>query len=227
QQPSQANWLSDGTEMLINGEGPGGSKVYSFVPLSGVHTKKRPRRRFDEIERLYVCNWGDCEKSYGTLNHLNAHVTMQKHGPKRHPSEFKELRKAWRKQKKAEEEAAKQAALQQQQQQQHHHHQQQQQQQQHHHHQQHHQQQQQQQQVTHNQLQMCEPLLTNMHPHAVHGHLPVHVHAAHAPHPLAMPTITHHQPLQLPLPAAHPNQLPPHSLHNSQMSSQHHHPMGF
>ncbi|KAF8970741.1 hypothetical protein BGZ46_010408 [Entomortierella lignicola] len=87
-----------------------GSKVYSFVPLSGVNSKKRPRRRFDEIERLYVCNWGDCEKAYGTLNHLNAHVNMQKHGPKRLPAEFKELRKAWRKHKRAEEEAAKQAA---------------------------------------------------------------------------------------------------------------------
>ncbi len=37
---------------------------------------------------------------YGTLNHLNAHVTMQKHGPKRVPTEFKELRKIWRKQKR-------------------------------------------------------------------------------------------------------------------------------
>ncbi|OAQ30710.1 hypothetical protein K457DRAFT_48722, partial [Linnemannia elongata AG-77] len=79
------------------------NKIYSFVPISGVNSKKRPRRRFDEIERLYVCNWADCEKSYGTLNHLNAHVTMQKHGPKRNPAEFKELRKAWRRQKKAEE----------------------------------------------------------------------------------------------------------------------------
>ncbi|KAI8603509.1 hypothetical protein EDD21DRAFT_394844 [Dissophora ornata] len=89
----------------------GGAKTYSFVPLSGVNTKKRPRRRFDEIERLYVCSWSDCEKAYGTLNHLNAHVNMQKHGSKRHPSEFKELRKAWRRQKKAEEEAAKQGLL--------------------------------------------------------------------------------------------------------------------
>lgn len=80
--PSQlgtTGWISDG-------EGSQNGKTYSFVPLSGVNTKKRPRRRFDEIERNYVCNWGDCEKAYGTLNHLNAHVSMQKHGPKRHPS---------------------------------------------------------------------------------------------------------------------------------------------
>jgi hypothetical protein len=57
-----------------------------FVALGGPTPKKRPRRRFDEIERLYVCGHAGCEKSYGTLNHLNAHVAMQKHGEKRLPS---------------------------------------------------------------------------------------------------------------------------------------------
>ncbi|KAI7868859.1 hypothetical protein BDF14DRAFT_1684499, partial [Spinellus fusiger] len=75
-------------------------KVYSFVEIPGIHQKKRPRRRYDEIERLYHCNWAGCTKSYGTLNHLNAHVSMQKHGNKRYPTEFKEMRKEWRKQKK-------------------------------------------------------------------------------------------------------------------------------
>ncbi|KAF9347208.1 hypothetical protein BGX34_003314 [Mortierella sp. NVP85] len=135
-----------------------GSKVYSFVPLSGVNSKKRPRRRFDEIERLYVCNWGDCEKAYGTLNHLNAHVSMQKHGPKRLPAEFKELRKAWRKHKRAEEEAAKQAAA-------------------------FHQQQQSQQA----QLQppLCDPVLAHMHP--VHHPLAMHAMTHHQPHQLPHP----------------------------------------
>lgn len=80
-----STWSQDG-EMASTDGSVNGSKVYSFVPLSGVNSKKRPRRRFDEIERLYVCNWSDCEKSYGTLNHLNAHVNMQKHGPKRLPA---------------------------------------------------------------------------------------------------------------------------------------------
>ncbi|KAF9047134.1 hypothetical protein BDZ89DRAFT_890121, partial [Hymenopellis radicata] len=79
------------------------SKRYSFVALPGNAVKKRPRRRYDEIERLYQCSWPDCNKAYGTLNHLNAHVTMQKHGPKRNPNEFKELRKQWRKAKKESE----------------------------------------------------------------------------------------------------------------------------
>lgn len=61
-------------------------KNYSFIALPGNAVKKRPRRRYDEIERLYQCSWPECTKSYGTLNHLNAHVTMQKHGPKRSPA---------------------------------------------------------------------------------------------------------------------------------------------
>ncbi|KAI9281437.1 hypothetical protein BC943DRAFT_282467 [Umbelopsis sp. AD052] len=75
-------------------------KVFSFVSLPGINQPKRPRRRYDEIERLYHCNWQGCNKSYGTLNHLNAHVSMQRHGPKRQPTEFKELRKQWRRSKK-------------------------------------------------------------------------------------------------------------------------------
>ncbi|KAG2187192.1 hypothetical protein INT44_004864 [Umbelopsis vinacea] len=85
------------------------NKVYSFVAIPGTNQKKRPRRRYDEIERLYHCNWQGCSKAYGTLNHLNAHVSMQKHGPKRSPAEFKEMRKEWRRQKK-EREAARKAA---------------------------------------------------------------------------------------------------------------------
>lgn len=96
----------------------GGGKVFSYMPSNGDdssstagsqshHTsggpRKRPRRRYDEIERLYTCSWPGCQKSYGTLNHLNAHVAMQKHGPKRSPGEFKEMRKAWRKGKREEE----------------------------------------------------------------------------------------------------------------------------
>ncbi|CAG8442093.1 11711_t:CDS:2, partial [Scutellospora calospora] len=93
---------NDAISQANNGERP--QKVYSFVALPGINTKKRPRRRYDEIERHYACNYSGCTKSYGTLNHLNAHVQMQKHGPKRHPSEFKELRKQWRRQKREEEE---------------------------------------------------------------------------------------------------------------------------
>ncbi|KXG54140.1 Zinc finger, C2H2 [Penicillium griseofulvum] len=79
------------------------SKVYSFVPIPGAQQHKRPRRRYEEIERMYKCGWNGCEKAYGTLNHLNAHVTMQSHGAKRTPEEFKEIRKEWKARKKEEE----------------------------------------------------------------------------------------------------------------------------
>ncbi|KAG1746600.1 uncharacterized protein EDB91DRAFT_1236043 [Suillus paluster] len=95
-----------GTGTSTSSNAPGSRrKQYSFVALPGNAVKKRPRRRYDEIERLYQCSWPSCTKAYGTLNHLNAHVTMQKHGVKRSPNEFKELRKQWRKSKKEEADA--------------------------------------------------------------------------------------------------------------------------
>ncbi|KAL4931333.1 putative C2H2 transcription factor (Con7) [Aspergillus undulatus] len=83
--------------------GPRPGQVYSFVPIPGAQQHKRPRRRYEEIERMYKCGWNGCEKAYGTLNHLNAHVTMQSHGAKRTPEEFKEIRKEWKARKKEEE----------------------------------------------------------------------------------------------------------------------------
>ncbi|KIV85963.1 hypothetical protein, variant [Exophiala sideris] len=82
-------------------------QVYSFVPIPGAQQHKRPRRRYEEIERMYKCGWNGCEKAYGTLNHLNAHVTMQSHGTKRTPEEFKEIRKEWKARKKEEDNARK------------------------------------------------------------------------------------------------------------------------
>lgn len=61
------------------------SAKYNFVTQPPQHTK-RPRRRYDEIERMYNCDYPGCTKSYGTLNHLNSHKTMQKHGPKATPA---------------------------------------------------------------------------------------------------------------------------------------------
>lgn len=45
---------------------------------------------------MYKCGYQGCEKAYGTLNHLNAHVTMQSHGPKRTPegTSFVKLRRS-------------------------------------------------------------------------------------------------------------------------------------
>jgi Sec-independent protein translocase protein TatA len=85
------------------GPAKGKLKQFSFVNIPGVSNKKRPRRKYDDVERHYECNFSGCTKSYGTLNHLNAHVTMQKHGPKRLASEFKDLRKQLKKTKQDKE----------------------------------------------------------------------------------------------------------------------------
>lgn len=90
QRPPGVSAIESNCELCLhtNSEKQGGhpmSTVYSFVPIPGTHQQKRPRRRFEEIERMYKCGWNGCEKAYGTLNHLNAHVTMQAHGHKRTP----------------------------------------------------------------------------------------------------------------------------------------------
>ncbi|OBA17415.1 uncharacterized protein OGAPODRAFT_6914 [Ogataea polymorpha] len=63
---------------------------------------KRKRRKAHEVVRLYKCNHESCQKAYGTLNHLNSHIVLQKHGQKRSPSEFKELREELKRKRKLE-----------------------------------------------------------------------------------------------------------------------------
>ncbi|KIJ32554.1 hypothetical protein M422DRAFT_52792 [Sphaerobolus stellatus SS14] len=55
-------------------------------------SRKRTRRKYEEIKRLYACTWPDCTKVYGTLNHLNAHIGTRKHGPKKKKNEFEAIR---------------------------------------------------------------------------------------------------------------------------------------
>jgi hypothetical protein len=103
--PYPTSGVNTPTSAAPSGARPGQhplSQVYSFVPIPGAQQHKRPRRRYEEIERMYKCGWNGCEKAYGTLNHLNAHVTMQSHGQKRTPEEFKEIRKEWKARKKEE-----------------------------------------------------------------------------------------------------------------------------
>jgi hypothetical protein len=82
---------------------------------------KRPRRRAEDVERLYICNWEGCDKAYGALNHLNTHVRNAEHGPRREPKgtyfvnlanvlEFQQLRRE-QKARVAREREAKNASL--------------------------------------------------------------------------------------------------------------------
>ena len=68
-----------------SGQWDGTNGTYSLVSLPGNAVKARPRRRYDEIEHLYQSSWPNCTKAYGTLNHLDAHVTIGKRGSKRSP----------------------------------------------------------------------------------------------------------------------------------------------
>ena len=38
---------------------------------------RRFRRRFNQIERKYPCSFPGCQKSYGSLNHLNTHIVTK------------------------------------------------------------------------------------------------------------------------------------------------------
>lgn len=78
--------------------------VYDYPMAAAPEKKKRPRRKHDEIERIYLCNHKNCTKGYGTLNHLNAHVLTQGHGEKRRPEEFKEIRAKLRERRKKSQE---------------------------------------------------------------------------------------------------------------------------
>lgn len=60
-----------------------------FLPAStesDAEPRRRKRRRWDEIDRKYACNFEGCTRAYGSLSHLNDHVSLQSHGPKRRAS---------------------------------------------------------------------------------------------------------------------------------------------
>jgi hypothetical protein len=97
--------------------GQGGNKP----PQGDERYVKRPRRRAEEVERFYACNYPGCDKAYGALNHLNTHVRNANHGPKREPkgttyrvpyltSEFQEIRREL-KMRQAQERASKTSPL--------------------------------------------------------------------------------------------------------------------
>ncbi|KIL63583.1 hypothetical protein M378DRAFT_79410, partial [Amanita muscaria Koide BX008] len=95
--PFKNNPSSSQSHMADIEQGPdSANRTYSFVALPGNAVKKmQPRRRYDEIERLYRCSWPNCTKVCSTRRILDAHIRLQKHGPMCSPSEFEELHKQW------------------------------------------------------------------------------------------------------------------------------------
>ncbi|CBF84452.1 hypothetical protein AN9017.2 [Aspergillus nidulans FGSC A4] len=102
EEPVQSSNLTKETTALPTPYMFPATTVKSSAPIPGAQQHNRPRRRYEEIERMYKCGWNGCEKTYGTLNQLNSHVTMQSHGAKRTAGEFKEIRKEWKARKKEE-----------------------------------------------------------------------------------------------------------------------------
>eukprot|EP00834_Sanchytrium_tribonematis_P009050 NODE_1422_length_1098_cov_1.086086.p1 type:complete len:129 gc:universal NODE_1422_length_1098_cov_1.086086:664-278(-) len=57
--------------------------------MVGARANKRPRRRSDEIERIYQCFF--CEKGYGSISHLNTHIKLKSHGEIMTKSRYNEI----------------------------------------------------------------------------------------------------------------------------------------
>lgn len=56
--------------------------------------QKRRRRRWADVARPYYCTWQTCEKSYGTMSHLNTHIRAQNHGEPKHLTDYPEVTEA-------------------------------------------------------------------------------------------------------------------------------------
>lgn len=50
--------------------------------------RRRVRRRYNQILRRFCCSYPQCTKSYGSLNHLNAHIVTKKHGQRKSRADF-------------------------------------------------------------------------------------------------------------------------------------------
>ncbi|KAJ9059393.1 hypothetical protein DSO57_1002813 [Entomophthora muscae] len=63
-------------------------RTANFVNIVGKAFQKRYRRKYNEVNRIYPCSFHGCNKAYGALNHLNAHIISLKHGPRRSARDF-------------------------------------------------------------------------------------------------------------------------------------------
>eukprot|EP00834_Sanchytrium_tribonematis_P006053 NODE_414_length_7911_cov_0.926011.p6 type:complete len:138 gc:universal NODE_414_length_7911_cov_0.926011:4241-3828(-) len=54
---------------------------------------KRIRRRPDEVQRMFYCIFSGCDKSYGTISHLNTHRRLKNHGPPMKMTDFTNVKK--------------------------------------------------------------------------------------------------------------------------------------
>ena len=61
------------------------------VPANYKHRSdfsKRQRRKHTEMERIYDCDYPDCDKAYESISHLNTHREKKNHGDKKSIYDF-------------------------------------------------------------------------------------------------------------------------------------------
>ncbi|CDW98269.1 hypothetical protein [Sporisorium scitamineum] len=71
------------------------NKGQSSSTSSGGIRRIRRRRKSEEVERKYRCDFDGCDKAYGTLNHLNTHRATNKHGPRLNAVGYRKAYAEW------------------------------------------------------------------------------------------------------------------------------------
>ncbi|KAI9834231.1 MAG: hypothetical protein M1819_003069 [Sarea resinae] len=90
--PGEMSWPPSSDQLpveaapLLEESTPDHSRAFApALTLVNTPPLKRARRSYQDIDRIYVCGYKGCEKSYGDLSHLNTHVKNVRHGEKRRP----------------------------------------------------------------------------------------------------------------------------------------------
>lgn len=82
-QPQQKSPYEQWEDQDLYGSSPDSRLTFSdLIPAP----EKLRRRKYKEIERMYTCGYAGCDKAYGRADHLNSHIAIQNHGPKRTPA---------------------------------------------------------------------------------------------------------------------------------------------
>jgi serine/threonine protein kinase len=77
-------YLEDSSRLILPDERPASIQTEFRKKPASRRYLRRPRRRA-EVNTYYTCNYSGCDNAYGALNHLNTHVRITNHGPKREP----------------------------------------------------------------------------------------------------------------------------------------------
>lgn len=66
-------------------------RTNNFIVIVGKEIQKRHRKRYHEVTRNFRCQHPGCNKAYGALNHLNAHLLALGHGRRRKAKEYRPI----------------------------------------------------------------------------------------------------------------------------------------